>query len=58
MTGKPTIRDRLAAEAEQYLDVVEAFAAVEADPHPMHGHPYSLCLQLPPLAVVIFTAEG
>jgi 1,4-alpha-glucan branching enzyme len=31
--------------------------AVEAEPHPMHGHAYSLCLQLPPLGAVIFTAE-
>jgi 1,4-alpha-glucan branching enzyme len=31
---------------------------VHADPHPMHGHAYSLRLQLPPLGVLIFTAEG
>ena len=30
---------------------------VQADPHPMHGHAYSLRLQLPPLGVLIFTAE-
>jgi 1,4-alpha-glucan branching enzyme len=30
---------------------------VQADPHPMHGHAYSLRLQLPPLAVLVFTAE-
>jgi 1,4-alpha-glucan branching enzyme len=30
---------------------------VHADPHPMHGHGYSLRLQLPPLGVLIFTAE-
>ncbi len=30
---------------------------VRADPHPMHGHAYSLRLQLPPLGVLIFTAE-
>jgi 1,4-alpha-glucan branching enzyme len=28
---------------------------VEAEPRPMHGHPYSLCLSLPPLAALIFT---
>jgi hypothetical protein len=28
-----TIRDRLAEEAERYLDVVDAFAALDADPH-------------------------
>jgi 1,4-alpha-glucan branching enzyme len=31
--------------------------AVQAEPHPMHGHAYSLRLQLPPLAALIFTAE-
>jgi 1,4-alpha-glucan branching enzyme len=31
--------------------------AVEAEPYPMHGHPQSLRLQLPPLGVLIFTAE-
>ena len=31
--------------------------AVEADPHPMHGHAHSLRLQLPPLGVLIFTAD-
>jgi 1,4-alpha-glucan branching enzyme len=31
--------------------------AVEAEPHPMHGHPYSLNMHLPPLGVVIFTTE-
>jgi 1,4-alpha-glucan branching enzyme len=31
--------------------------AVESDPHPMHGHDQSLRLQLPPLGVLILTAE-
>jgi len=31
--------------------------AVEAEPHPMHGHGHSLRLHLPPLGVLIFTAE-
>jgi 1,4-alpha-glucan branching enzyme len=31
--------------------------AVDAEPHPMHGHPYSLRLQLPPVGVLILTAE-
>jgi 1,4-alpha-glucan branching enzyme len=31
--------------------------AVTAEPHPMHGHAYSLRLQLPPLGALIFTAE-
>ena len=30
---------------------------VHADPHPMHGHAYSLRLQLPPLGALIFIAE-
>ncbi|HVC57451.1 MAG TPA: 1,4-alpha-glucan branching protein GlgB [Stellaceae bacterium] len=30
---------------------------VHAEPHPMHGHAYSLRLHLPPLGVLIFTAE-
>jgi 1,4-alpha-glucan branching enzyme len=30
---------------------------VMAEAHPMHGHAHSLRLQLPPLAVLIFTAE-
>ena len=31
---------------------------VEADRVPMHGHPYSLCLRLPPLGALIFTLES
>jgi 1,4-alpha-glucan branching enzyme len=31
--------------------------AVDAEPEPMHGHPYSLRLRLPPLGVLIFTRE-
>ena len=34
------------------------FGGVEADAEPMHGHRYSLCLQLPPLGVLIFRREG
>jgi 1,4-alpha-glucan branching enzyme len=30
---------------------------VDAEAEPMHGHPYSLCLRLPPLGVLVFTAE-
>ncbi|HEX3881385.1 MAG TPA: 1,4-alpha-glucan branching protein GlgB [Stellaceae bacterium] len=30
---------------------------VAAEPEPMHGHPYSLRLTLPPLGVLIFTRE-
>jgi 1,4-alpha-glucan branching enzyme len=31
--------------------------AVDAEAEPMHGHPYSLRLRLPPLGVLVFTAE-
>jgi 1,4-alpha-glucan branching enzyme len=31
--------------------------AVEAEAEPMHGHPWSLRLNLPPLGVLIFTAD-
>ncbi|MGD9614460.1 MAG: 1,4-alpha-glucan branching protein GlgB [Alphaproteobacteria bacterium] len=31
--------------------------AVDSDPHPMHGHNQSLRLQLPPLGVLILTAQ-
>ncbi len=31
---------------------------VRAEPHPMHGHAYSLRLELPPLGVLIFTPEN
>ncbi len=30
---------------------------VHAEMHPMHGHPYSVCLNLPPLGTLIFTAD-
>ncbi len=33
------------------------FGRVEADPEPMHGHPYSLRLTLPPLGLLVFTRE-
>ncbi|HEX2152344.1 MAG TPA: 1,4-alpha-glucan branching protein GlgB [Stellaceae bacterium] len=32
--------------------------AVEAEPHPMHGHDQSLRLQLPPLGVLILTLQA
>ena len=44
-------------DAEVLLEAHRISDAVEADAHPMHGHPYSLCLNLPPLGVLIFTAD-
>jgi 1,4-alpha-glucan branching enzyme len=28
---------------------------IEAEPRPMHGHPFSLSVNLPPLAALVFT---
>jgi 1,4-alpha-glucan branching enzyme len=51
-------RERVNTDARDYGGSgIGNFGAIEAEPHPMHGHPYSLCLQLPPLAVVIFARE-
>ena len=51
-------RERINTDAQAYGGSgVGNAGAVDADPHPMHGHAYSLSLQLPPLAVLIFTAE-
>jgi len=33
------------------------FGGLAADAEPMHGHPYSLCLRLPPLGTLVFTRE-
>jgi 1,4-alpha-glucan branching enzyme len=30
---------------------------IDTEPYPMHGHPHSLSLNLPPLAALIFTIE-
>src|SRR5438067_360716 len=51
-------RERINTDAQLYGGSgIGNAGAVEADPHPMHGHAHSLCLQLPPLGVLIFTAE-
>jgi len=51
--------ERINTDAEVYGGSgVGNAGAVEADPHPMHGHAYSLSLQLPPLGVLILTAEA
>jgi 1,4-alpha-glucan branching enzyme len=51
-------RERLNTDAQDYGGAgIGNFGAVEADAQPMHGHQYSLCLNLPPLAAVIFTID-
>ncbi|MGH7052925.1 MAG: 1,4-alpha-glucan branching protein GlgB [Stellaceae bacterium] len=51
-------RERFNTDARDYGGSgVGNAGEVWADPTPMHGHPYSLCLRLPPLGVLIFTAE-
>ncbi|HEX3861907.1 MAG TPA: 1,4-alpha-glucan branching protein GlgB [Stellaceae bacterium] len=48
--------ERLNTDAENYGGSgVGNAGAAEAAAHPMHGHAYSLQLQLPPLGVLIFT---
>jgi 1,4-alpha-glucan branching enzyme len=50
--------ERLNTDARDYGGCgVGNFGTIEAEAHPMHGHPFSLCLQLPPLAAVIFTLD-
>jgi 1,4-alpha-glucan branching enzyme len=52
-------RERINTDAEIYGGSgVGNAGEVHADPHPMHGQPYSLRLHLPPLGALIFTAEG
>ena len=51
-------RERVNTDATVYGGSgIGNFGAVEAEPQPMHGHPYSLRLWLPPLATLIFTIE-
>src|SRR5580704_4116983 len=51
--------ERINTDADDYGGSgIGNFGAVEADPEAMHGHPYSLRLQLPPLATLVFTFEG
>ncbi len=50
--------ERINTDAEDYGGSgIGNAGVVLAEPHPMHGHPYSLRLQLPPLGALIFTAE-
>ncbi|HEU0155205.1 MAG TPA: 1,4-alpha-glucan branching protein GlgB [Stellaceae bacterium] len=51
-------RERINTDAVEYGGSgVGNAGETHAEPHPIHGHQYSLCLQLPPLGVLIFTAD-
>jgi 1,4-alpha-glucan branching enzyme len=51
-------RERINTDALEYGGSgVGNAGEVHTEPHPMHGHPYSLCLKLPPLGTLIFTAD-
>jgi 1,4-alpha-glucan branching enzyme len=53
-----TYAERVNTDAETYGGSgVGNLGHVEADPEPMHGHPYSLRLTLPPLGALVFTRE-
>jgi 1,4-alpha-glucan branching enzyme len=51
-------RERVNTDATDYAGSgVGNAGEVHAEPHPMHGHPHSLCLKLPPLGALIFTPD-
>jgi 1,4-alpha-glucan branching enzyme len=51
-------RERINTDAEVYGGGnVGNAGEIHAEEHPMHGLPYSLCLQLPPLGALILTAD-
>jgi 1,4-alpha-glucan branching enzyme len=51
-------RERINTDATDYAGSgIGNAGEVHAEPHPMHGHPYSLCLNLPPLGALIFTQD-
>jgi len=51
--------ERVNTDAETYGGSrVGNLGRVEADPEPMHGHPYSLRLVLPPLGALVFTRQS
>jgi 1,4-alpha-glucan branching enzyme len=51
-------KERVNSDAREYGGSgVGNEGEVHADNHPMHGHPHSLDLRLPPLATMIFTWE-
>ena len=51
-------RERVNTDATDYAGSgVGNAGEVHTEPHPMHGHPHSLCLKLPPLGALIFTPD-
>jgi 1,4-alpha-glucan branching enzyme len=51
-------RERINTDATEYGGSgVGNAGEVHAEPHPSHGYHYSLCLRLPPLGALIFTAD-
>jgi 1,4-alpha-glucan branching enzyme len=51
-------RERLNTDATEYGGSgVGNAGEVHAEPHPMHGHHHSITLRLPPLGVLILTAD-
>jgi 1,4-alpha-glucan branching enzyme len=51
-------RERVNTDAVEYGGSgIGNAGEVHAEPHPMHGQPYSICLKLPPLGSLIFTAD-
>jgi 1,4-alpha-glucan branching enzyme len=56
LTGR--YRERINTDAMEYGGSgVGNAGEVHAEPHPMHGHEQSIRLRLPPLGVLIFTAD-
>ncbi len=51
-------RERVNTDAADYGGSgVGNAGAVYTEPYPMHGHPHSICLNLPPLGALIFTPD-
>jgi len=51
-------RERINTDAMEYGGSgVGNAGEVHSEVYPMHGHPHSLCLKLPPLGTLIFTAD-
>ena len=56
--GSGRYRERINTDATDYGGSgVGNAGEVHAEPHPMHGHHHSICLRLPPLGALIFTAD-